>query len=700
MKMKTAETATLSPVRENATKNAQAGVASLLGFMSNLKISTRVFGGFGLILVMLTVIGVLSIYSLNFANETFGEYRTLARQANAIGRVQANLLMTRMNVKDFIITKSEKDRDEVFHFEEKTSALIDEALTLVVDPERRTLLEGMKGRMAEYRGHFENVVALNDKRNEIVHSTLNVIGPQIEKDLTAIMESAYRDGDAEAAFTAGMVLRNLLLARLYATKFLVDNKQESFDRVMKEFGELTELSDDLLASLQNPRRRQLATAVVENVSIYETSFDEVNVVINQRNAVIREQLDTIGPEVAKSIEDYKLSVKGRQDQIGPEATAAMEQAEVTDAIISVVALALGVAIAWVIGMGISRPINRMTAAMTELAKGNKALEVPALGQKDEIGAMAEAVQVFKENAIEMDRLAEERVEQEKKAEAEKRQAMNQLASDFETSVQQVVDSVSSASNEIKSSAQNLTSAAEDATSKSTAVAAAAEQATANVQTVAASSEEMSSSINEIARQVTESTRSTGEAKSEVEETDTVVRDLASAAQKIGEVVTLISDIAEQTNLLALNATIEAARAGEAGKGFAVVASEVKSLAQQTAKATEEISQQIAGVQSTTDSAVQAIGRIKETIVKVDEIAGSISAAIEEQTAAVSEISTNTQQAATGTQEVSSNIGDVQKGAADTGTAARAALEAATGLSQQSIELNKKVEEFLARVRAA
>ncbi|WP_299620728.1 methyl-accepting chemotaxis protein [Pelagibius sp.] len=685
---------------ESPAAGPSGSAAGFLGFLSNIKISSRVFGGFGIVLSLLALLGGISIFSLDQSNGIFTEYRSLARQANAVGRVQANLLMTRMNVKDFIITKSDKDKNEVFHFEEKTSSLIDEALALVTDPERRALLEGMKAEMDEYKGYFEDVIALNDKRSQIVHDVLNKAGPQIEKDLTAIMESAYRDGDAEAAFNAGMVLRNLLLARLYATKFLVDNQEDSYNRVKQEFTQLDERSGELLTSLQNPRRRQLAQSVVTNVKTYEASFDEVNTVINERNSVIREKLDKIGPAVAKEIEDYKLSVKSRQDEIGPQAAADMANSVYLDTVITVVGIVIGVLVAWIIGMGVSRPINRITTTMSELAQGNKTIDVPFQGQKDEIGAMAGAVQVFKENALEVDRMAAEQAEREKKAEEEKQRAMMQLANDFEASVKAVVDSVSSASNEIKSSAQNLTAAAEDATSKSTAVAAAAEQATSSVQTVAASSEEMASSISEIARQVTESTRSTGEAKNEVESTDSVVRELAAAAQKIGEVVTLISDIAEQTNLLALNATIEAARAGEAGKGFAVVASEVKSLAQQTAKATEEISEQIDGVQSTTDSAVTAIGRIKETIVKVDEIAGSISAAIEEQTAAVSEISNNTQQAASGTQEVSTNISDVRKGAEETGSAARQALEAATGLAQQSVELNKKVEEFLGRVRAA
>lgn len=694
--MKTSKLAAVTGTLKSAGNNA----GGFFGFMNNLKISTRVFGGFGIVLVLLAAVGGLSIFALGDAEETFTEYRSLARQANAVGRVQANLLMTRLNVKDFIITKSEKDSDEVNHFADKTVALIDEALELVAGEDRRAMLLEMEEQMGEYQGHFDDVLTLNNKRNEIVSGVLDATGPQIERELTQIMQSAYADGDAEAAFLAGMVQRNLLLGRLYATKFLVDNKDESYQRVMKEFSELGDKSGDLLASLQNPTRRNLAKSVVANVGKYRTSFDEVYTVINERNSTISNKLDTLGPLVAKEIEDYKLSVKNRQDTIGPEAAARMHASVILDLAIAGASLVLGVFIAWLIGTGISGPINRMTNVMKLLADGDKTVDVPSRGQKDEIGAMAGAVQVFKENAIEVDRLNEEQAERDRKAEEEKRQAMMALADDFEASVKQVVTNVSDGASDITNAAQELTSAAESATQKSTAVADASTEASGNVQTVAAASEEMSSSIQEIARQVSDSTRSTGEAKDEVEQTDAVVRDLAEAAQKIGEVVTLISDIAEQTNLLALNATIEAARAGESGKGFAVVASEVKNLAQQTAKATGEIAQQIDGVQSTTDTAVQAIGRIKDTIMKVDEIAGSISAAVEEQTAAVAEISNSTQHAARGTQQVNENIGEVQRSSEETGTAARRALDTATDLSGQSEDLRQKVEQFLGRVRAA
>ncbi|MBT3237532.1 MAG: HAMP domain-containing protein [Rhodospirillaceae bacterium] len=367
-------------------------------------------------------------------------------------------------------------------------------------------------------------------------------------------------------------------------------------------------------------------------------------------------------------------------------------------------LAIGLAIAGLVAILITRsivtPVNGMTEAMGSLAEGNLETEVPALDKTDEIGQMAQAVQVFKDNAVRVKQMEQEAKEQEVRAAEEKTKMMNDMADDFQRSVGGVVDTVSSASTELQSSAQALTATSEETNSQSVAVAAASEEASTNVQTVAAAAEELSSSISEINRQVTQSTEIANSAVTAAENADDMVQGLATSSNKIGEVVELISDIAEQTNLLALNATIEAARAGESGKGFAVVASEVKNLANQTAKATEEISSQIGGIQEATKESVGAIQEITKTIGEISEISSAIAAAVEEQGAATQEIARNVEQAAAGTGEVSSNIAGVTQAAGESGAAAGQVLSAASELSQQSELLKAEVDKFMAQVRAA
>ena len=355
-------------------------------------------------------------------------------------------------------------------------------------------------------------------------------------------------------------------------------------------------------------------------------------------------------------------------------------------------------IGFVFARSITKPIDAMTDTMGILADGNLEVEIPSQDRSDEIGEMAEAVQVFKDNAIEVKRLEEEQKANEERQAREKREMMLKMADDFEGSVGGVVNSVSSASTEMQSSASSLSATAEETSKQSTTVAAASEQASSNVQTVASAAEELSSSISEISRQVAQSTQISATAVAEVEGANAQVQGLADAANKIGEVVALITDIADQTNLLALNATIEAARAGEAGKGFAVVASEVKNLANQTAKATEEISNQIGGIQTATQDAVHAIGSIGGIINQMNEIASTIAAAVEEQGAATSEIARNVEQAAAGTGEVSSNIAGVTQAAAETGASADEMLNAAQELSQQSELLRGEVDKFLSNIR--
>ncbi|ABD88920.1 methyl-accepting chemotaxis protein [Rhodopseudomonas palustris] len=424
--------------------------------------------------------------------------------------------------------------------------------------------------------------------------------------------------------------------------------------------------------------------------------------LNDKVALIRK--DKVTP-IAAEMERLNEELIASSKRLSEHTTAAA-----TEEAISVErwALAIGIANALLMiatsiftSTTIARPMQALSRAMAELADGNFGVVLPGLGRKDEIGDVASAVETFKIKAEQKAQAeAEEKAQQDQSAAAQRKRDMMKLANEFEGAVGEIVETVSSASAELESSASTLTSTAEHAQHLATMVASASEEATTNVQSVASATEEMSSSITEISRQVQMSARIAGEAVQQAQKTNNRVGELAKAASRIGDVVELINTIAGQTNLLALNATIEAARAGEAGRGFAVVASEVKALAEQTAKATGEIGQQITGIQAATQESVGAIREIGDTISKMSEIASTIAAAVEQQGAATQEISRNVQQAAQGTHEVSSNITDVQRGASETGTASSQVLSAAQSLSRDSNRLKVEVGKFLQTVRSA
>ncbi len=677
-------------------------MARLMDFKvaKNVKVTTKVFGGFALVLSLLVAVGTVSVLRLSGGSDDFARYRAIALQTNQAGRIQANLLEARLAVKNFVISGTEDAVVAVKERANKALAFNQNLGAMVNVPEKKVAVETAETELHRYLAAFDDVVEHQAKRNELVFNTLDTVGPQIERTLTEIMESAYQDGDAEAAFLAGRTLRAVMLARLYMTKYLVNNDAASRDRVVKELSALKSATGTLRAALQNPTRQALADDVNRLSDTYAEAATSVYEVIQERNGVISGTLDTIGPKIARNMEDLKLAIKAEQDELGPAATADMESAVQMALGISALAVVLGAIAAFFIGFGVSRPVISMTAAMKSLADGDLETDVPDTDRRDEIGSMAEAVQVFKDNAIEVKRLGEEQRKAEQRAEEEKRAAMNALADEFDQTVRGIVDAVSSAATEMQATSQNMKRIADGTAEQSTAVAAASEQASTNVQMVASASEELAASVQEISRQVQDSADIANCAVTETSQATDEVRGLAEASQRIGEIVELISSIASQTNLLALNATIEAARAGDAGKGFAVVASEVKNLATQTAKATEEIATQIGSIQDATGSAVRAIEGISGTVVRINENTTSISAAVEEQGVATAEISRNVQEAAKGTEDVNVNISKVSTGAADTGTASAEVLSATDELSQQANLLGTQVDSFLAKVRAA
>ncbi|CAN7411967.1 methyl-accepting chemotaxis protein [Bradyrhizobium sp. LjRoot220] len=376
------------------------------------------------------------------------------------------------------------------------------------------------------------------------------------------------------------------------------------------------------------------------------------------------------------------------------------QTLVLNGLLMAFSLLLAAATLWMVTIRIIRSLGQMTDAMGELAGGGTSVVVPCSDRRDELGSMARALLVFKDNAVRVQAMQAEREALEITARQEKSAEMARLADAFEGTVGEIIETVTAASTELEASAGTVTTTAVRAQELATMVAAASEEASTNVQSVASASEEMASSVNEISRQVQASAEIAGEAVEQARKTHDRVNDLSSAANRIGDVVELINTVAGQTNLLALNATIEAARAGEAGRGFAVVASEVKALAEQTAKATEEIRKQISDIQSATRDSVHAIEEIGLTIGRISEISSTIAAAVEEQGAATQEVARNVQQAALGTQQVASNITDVQRGASETGSASSRMLTSAQSLSSESGRLKREVGKFLETVRAA
>jgi methyl-accepting chemotaxis protein len=596
----------------------------------------------------------------------------------------------------------EQSIQRMAQFTKDGQAAFDRALARVVDP-------GNRDSLAKGKELFDRNAAIVQElavsRRAILESfaTQTRVGIDWAKKFQEFMAQpafANEPKRAELVRTLEHADGAFKQARLVFWAYMTTRGTDLPRSIEESIGKSTELLNSAQSQASDAAITSGIGQLLTVVPQYQAVVAKTIAGIQNENSTMTERADPLRVQMDELLQKTKADVEARAAADSTEADAQDRWSTIVSMVGGTLVILVLIGSAIFAALHVARPIRRIGAVLLELANGNKQVDVPYAARGDEVGDAARAARTFKENILRLEQMEAGQKEAEQLAAAQRKAEMHKLADEFQAAVGGIIDTVSSASTELEASAGTLTRTAEVTQELSGAVAAASEQATANVQSVASATEEMTSSVNEISRQVQVSGKIAAEAVKQAQATDARINELSRAAGRIGDVVKLITAIAEQTNLLALNATIEAARAGEAGRGFAVVASEVKQLASQTARATDEIGTQIAGMQAATQDSVAAIKEIGGTIGRISEIASTIATAVEEQGAATQEIARNVGEAAKGTQQVASNITDVNRGAGETGSASAQVLSSARSLSSESNHLKAEVDRFLMTVRAA
>ena len=666
---------------------------SLLSIANRISLNGRLIGGFGLLMVLTASTSVFYNLRIRDVRDNVASIERASVATDTVGDFTRHLLQLQRITVDYFRTGSASDRSRTLTAFEPLDRSIDK-LREVVGPRGDVLRSGLSDYHAAFNKLDEEI-----KKRQAALQAMNASGVRLTNTLTTVTLDLGSEG--AAALPAAQRLEQAVQA-LRAVAYRYAGAPSSGDqdiitvereRVSKELAIVKALPP------ADPALAKIIAALPPQVEKVLTYSDQLVGSAASTDTAFAAQVKT-GNKLGTDAESLRSEYQS--NRIGAISTAGQiaEEASTAGSIAAVTCGVLGIILAGLITISISTLIKRITRTMSELADGDLTVEIEGADRRDQIGNMARAVGVFKDNAIRMAGVEAEKNRLAAQTEQDRKAGLKELASRLERAVKDIADAVKQSAQRMHDGAATMSGAAERTKSQSGTVAAASEQASANVQTVASAAEELSASIREIGQQAQSSANVARRAAEQAGQTTATMEGLSQAAVRIGEVINLINNIASQTNLLALNATIEAARAGDAGRGFAVVASEVKNLAAQTARATEDITAQISSIQGVTREAATAIKGIEIVILEINQIASSTASAVEEQGAATAEIARNVQQAAAGTDEVSSNIAGVLEAAAETDEHARIALENSNELSSQADRLWQAVIGFVEDVKAA
>ena len=642
----------------------------------------------------------MGIAYLGFEGVSSGvaSYRHSVSEADLARNIDRDLISYRGLARYYVATGKEDDGKAALAAEASLKDAIDQSMKGTTNPAGLDQLTRLAREFRAFTKIFAEILKVKAESALVAQNQLTRSGTMLRFKLDDLPSNADDTQLQAIEFGAKKVAAQFQTVTALAATFVINSDQTVAASALARI-KFVENSLHAIPSTDE----KIAQGLKEGATLLEEYRQALTKLIENSKSI--DELTTEMTESAAAIMQgsgaMKAALLSDQQRLESESDATIGETERLIVMIAAGGFLLGSMLALMLGKGISRPMTAMCKAMRELAGGNFDVVLPGLGRSDELGEMASAVEEFKVQAIaKAERDAAAQDAQNKASSAARRSELIRFADDFEAAVGAIVSNVSASAVQLEQAAGTLTRTAETTQSLSSQVAGASEEASSNMQSVATATEELSATVDEIGTRVRESNRIAEAAVLQAQQTDGRIGKLSRAAQEIGDVVKLITAIAEQTNLLALNATIESARAGEAGRGFAVVASEVKSLASQTAKATDEISSHILGMQDATQESVAAIKEIGGTIAQISNIASSIASAVEQQSSATQEIARSVQSVAQGTREAAANIMQVNRGATETGSASEDVLNSARSLSTESARLREELDRFMGNIRAA